>query len=177
MPFYARPNALVAPDAAAAVSSASSVGTAWTLQYLGTLPAGMAAGTMEVDVVRATPGFETLASAALCLITLNSPSNYTFELTCEFEIVEGDYICLPAQAPVPQVPVELHGLLAARTARRLLKAVGDDRWQSVDADVQELEGMALKWLAPRVAGQTQQSGGSIGSSGIGPFGGAWWWAT
>lgn len=185
MPYYARPNALVL-QGSSAVSGArcvalTSVSGDTTFITIVTSPPTVLTAATRVDIVRATPGFETLVAGAPVTVEFLGGS-YRFTITglasgVGLSIATGDYLCLPNEAPVPQVPVELHGLLAARTARRLLKAVGDDRWQSVDADVQELEGMALKWLAPRVAGQTQQSGSSIGSSGIGPFGGAWWWAT
>lgn len=176
MPYYARPNKLVLPAAVVTIDSASDAGGgAWTLTFTGTPPAGLdTAGLVEVDVVRGTPGFETLFSGD-CLITGGpAPGVFTYEVSTTETIVEGDYVCLPGEAPVPQAPVELHGLLAARTARRLVKAVGDERYAALGEDVAELEQKARDWLLQRVAGQTQQAGASVGSSGVGPFGGAWW---
>lgn len=176
-PYYARPNTLVATSAAVACTSASVVGTAWTLAYLGTPPSGLdTGGIISVDVVRATPGFETLAENVSCLVTVLGVGQYQYEFTSEAtDIAAGDFICLPGQAPVPQCPVELFGLLASRTARRLLKAVGDDRWQALEADVAELEDKAKAWLAPRVAGDTQQAGGDAGNGLIAGMGWAFGW--
>lgn len=176
-PYYARPNTLVATTAAVACTTASAVGTAWTLTYTGTAPSGLSTGTVQVDIVRATPGFETLVENVACTITGPSAGTYTYTFTSSAtDIVAGDYICLAGQAPVPQLPVEMHGLLAARTTRRMLKAVGDDRWQAIEADVQELEERAKNWLAPRVASDMQQAGGSIGNNGIvGGMGWAFGW--
>lgn len=174
LPYYARPNRLVLPAAVAVVLSTSQLNDT-EVELTLTAAAPMAMQTLtQVDVVRATPGFETLIplgpatwDAAFETVTIATSVAAT-------DIVAGDYVCTPGDAPVPQVPVELHGLLAVRAARRAVKSVGDDRWQALDADVAELEQKAKDWLAPRVAGQTQQAGGSIGSSGIGPFGGGGW---
>jgi hypothetical protein len=170
MPYYARPNKLVQPSEAVTIAAASNAGSAWTFQFLGTPPAALEAGLRQVDVVRGTPGFETLVENTRCLVTEVAPSNYTYELSSNATIAEGDYICVPGQAPVPQVPVEMHGLLAVRAARRLVKATGDARWQDLNADVVELEDKAKSWLSPRVAGDTQQAGGSIGFAALMPFG-------
>lgn len=180
MPYYARPSKLVAASAVLPIVEVNIVGSAVELTLEYTDPAALTPfpyNRTTLDVVRATPGFETLVADG----ANSSPTNnvgtvtITFASTSALQVPSpGDYVCVPGQAPVPQAPVELHGLLAARTARRLVKAVGDDRWQSLDADVQELEAKAQDWLTGRVAGQTQQAGASIGSSGLGPFGGAFW---
>lgn len=176
-PYYARPNKLILPTAASsteAVILVSSVTYNATLDTLTLVYQGVPAAVMQVDgvsldVVRATPGFETLATGAFAVTETDPGAEWTFVLSGVEEdpgVVSGDYLCLAGQAPVPQAPVELHGLLAVRTARRLLKAVGDDRWQALEADVADLEQKATTWLSPRVSGDTQQAGGSIGSSGL-----------
>lgn len=189
MPYYARPNRLVElaedPTAAGAttITNAAYNTVTFTLVVTATDPPTNLQPPLTavaVDIVRSTPGFETLVAATQPQVFAEetSPGEWTYTISSVLSdpgVVAGDYLCLSGEAPVPQLPVELHGLLAARTARRLIKAVGDDRWQALEADVAELEDMAKRWLAPRVAGQTQQSGSSIGSSGIGPFGGAWGW--
>lgn len=170
MPYYARPNRLVATTAVARITSVTYVEGALTA--LTTAAPVSLTSASSFDLIRGSPGFETLGAA----IEGTWSTSVTFEATLSEDpgLAAGDYVCLPGEAPVPQVPVELHGLLAARAARRLVKAVGDDRWQALDADVAELEQRARDWLAPRVSGQTQQAGGTVGSSGIGPFGGNWW---
>lgn len=180
MPYYARPNRLVATAAVVVAADVNRTGTAWTVVINGSPPATLENNT-DIDVVRATPGFETLAAGVPATVSLDTPSagftTYEFTAAADAGIVAGDYICVAGEAPVPQVPVELHGLLAARTARRLLLAVGDENWQALDVMVTELEGKARQMLSPRVSGDTQQAGGSIGSNGLvaGLFGPAGWW--
>lgn len=177
IPYYARPNKLVLPSQAIPIVEVNENSTTVTLTLEYDDPSALVPfpyNSPFLDVVRATPGFETLIpnganfsptnlGGGLVTITFNKS-----ELTSQGP-ENGDYVCLPGQSPVPQIPVELHGLLAARTARRLIKATGDDRWQALEADVRELEDMAMNWLAPRVSGDTQQAGSSIGYAGILPF--------
>jgi hypothetical protein len=182
MPYYARPNRLVLPDTESMlVASATYTGTG---PYTLTLevpepPAGM--GTLfsytPYDVVAGEPGFATLLGAVVGVLSDNDPAPWTFTLTGLASqlptVAAGDYLCLAGQAPVPQCPVELFGLLAVRGARRALKAVGDDRWQALADDVGELEDKARDWLTTRVAGDTQQAGGQIGQSGLVAGRGLW----
>lgn len=164
LPYYARPNRLVI-ESAVPVLSVSNVGTAWEIQS-DQNPSGLSTGTYALDLVRGTPGFETLATT----FTVTEPSpddwRYAFTLPVGEVATTADYLCLPGTAPVPQCPVELFGLLAVRGARRALKAVGDDRWQALEADVAELEDKARDWLMSRVSGDTEQAGGQVGSSGL-----------
>ena len=169
MPYYARPNRLVPVASAAPILTVEALPTGVRVTVASTATSLSFVSAERLDVVRATPAFET------CVV--NSPNvnpdnpgggdPITFDFTQEGDTAEvGDYLCLPGESPVPQVPVELHGLLAARTSRRLLKAVGDPDWQALDADVADLELRARSVLTPRVSGDTQQAGGSMGTNGL-----------
>lgn len=188
-PYYARPNTLCEVGAAqgGTIIFIGDGGAVW--QYTAEFASSSAAdafidataglsGTGLVDFVRATPGFESLAVNITPVGGgLDDPTTVQVEVTkSDLDSTDppvlGDYLCAAGFAPVPQLPVELQGLLAVRTARRAIKSVGDDRWQSLDADVAELEQKAKDWLAPRVSGDTQQAGGSIGNNGL--VGGIGW---
>lgn len=183
LPYYARPNALVLPTQAIAVVEVNENDTTVTLTLEYDDPAALVPfpyNTPFLDVVRAAPGFETLLASASNFSPVNlggGTVNLTFNKSELISQVpeDGDWVCLPGQSPVPQCPVETHGLLAVRTARRLLKAVGDPEWQGLDADVQELELHVRSVLTPRVASHTQQAGNSIGANGMvaGVYG-RWW---
>lgn len=174
-PYYARPNALVLP-AAVVVSLEFSFFTAGggAVEVVTGVPPDALQVSQRIDVVRATPGFETLAANVDAEVEDVGGGNWAFRfgLSEDPGISLGDYVCMAGQAPVPQVPVELHGLLAVRAARRAMKAVGDERWQALADDVAELEDKAKDWLAPRVSGDSQQAGGAIGQNGL--VGGLGW---
>lgn len=174
-PYYARPNALVLPAATVVAADVTYLAGPGSVEIIvNTDPPDALQVSQRIDVVRATPGFETLAANADAEVEDLGGGLWAFRfgLSEDPGIAPGDYVCMPGQAPVPQVPVELHGLLAVRAARRAMKAVGDDRWQALADDVAELEDKAKDWLAPRVSGDTQQAGGSIGQNGL--VGGLGW---
>lgn len=167
LPYYARPNRLVAETDVPILTVTNTSGTTWEITG-DQNPPGLGTGTYALDLVRGIPGFETLATS----FTVTEPApddwRYVFTLPVGEVATTADYLMLPGTAPVPQCPVELFGLLAVRAARRAIKAVGDERWQSLDADVAELEDKARSWLQSRVSGDTQQAGGQIGGNGLLP---------
>lgn len=191
LPYYARPNRLVL-DGASTVDGARSI-TCSTAAYNSvsrtlflTLldvdpPAvinGGLSGSQALEIVRASPGFETLLTSTEGTTTIAevAPDTWLYTitgLTADPGAVAGDYICLPGESPVPQLPVELFGLLAVRAARRALKAVGDERWRDLAEDVAELESKAADWLTSRVSGDTKQAGGSLSGTGLVSLGGGW----
>lgn len=174
MPHYARPNRLVAPDAVVTISAVNTAGSNYVLTAATTPPAGLQ-DSVPCDLVRAKPGFESLLTDTTPAYDNPSPGTYTYEIATSLFAVApevGDYICLAGEAPVPQVPVELHGLLAARTAKRLVGAVGDAQAkQLLMEEVADLEARARSILSPRVSAHTQPAGGSIAEGGLATIGG------
>lgn len=174
MPYYARPNALVLPSATVVIYNVATVSPGLYRITFVDNPANIAiANNSRLDVVRGTPGFETLEPDA---VTSNVDQPGGGFATVDVAISNpvnvpagGDYLCLPGQAPVPQIPVELHGLLSSLTALRALKAVGDDRWQALKDDVSELQANAKSLLNTRTSGDTQQAGGGIEWAGLVAF--------
>lgn len=164
LPYYARPNKLVLPSTCGVVTSASyTAATGDNEVFVSDPPETLQTDGMAIDLVRGTPGFETLFSGDTNLVEEVSPDvwHYMFVTSEDPGIARGDYVCLPGESPVPQVPVECHGLLAARTAMRLLKSAGDDRWQALREDVKELEANAITLISSRVASGVEQPGGLL----------------
>lgn len=145
MPYYSRPNTLVATSSAWQVTAIA--GEEMTLSA--------ASCPATVDVVRGTPGFETLASDTAVTTVSASVRSFTSTTAAAVGVAVGDWLCTAGESPVVQAPLELHGLLAARTVRRVLKAAGDVRWQDYEADVAELTALAQQWLSPRNSGASQ----------------------
>jgi hypothetical protein len=150
VPYYARPNALVASSAAGVITSSTS-----TTVTVSSSPGAFLTG-LEYEVVRGTPGFETVVARA---VATKASNTFTFPTAFTGTVAAGDYLCLAGQAPVAQCPVEVRGLLAVRAARRALKAVNEGQQASMlNDDVAELEMAARSLLAPRADAEPQEWG-------------------
>jgi len=154
VPYYLRPATLSAVSAAGVVT----VVGASTLT-VASVPGGFTSGA-AYDVVRASPGFETLvnrvtATIAGSVLTFASP----LPTAAPTAPAVGDYVCLAGTAPVAQCPVEVRGLLAVRAARRAMKTADDGQAAGMlDSDVQELTALARELLSPRADAEPQEFG-------------------
>jgi hypothetical protein len=111
------------------------------------------AANVLCDFVRAVPGFDPL----IFDIPIVSVSGGTITFAAnqltpqQTRIAVGDYVCVAGTAPVPQIPQTLHPLLAARTALRICRAIGDRGNAEVLAqDVADMESTMYTVLSPRV---------------------------
>lgn len=154
VPYYLRPATLTAVSAAGVVTAVGA-----STLTVGSVPGGFTSGA-SYDVVRGSPGFETLvnrvtATIAGSTLTFASP----LPTAAPTAPAVGDYVCLSGTAPVAQCPVEVRGLLAVRAARRAMKT-GDDGQAAalLDADVEELTALARDLLAPRADAEPQEFG-------------------
>jgi hypothetical protein len=157
LPYYMRPNKLVSRSEVAVVTNVD--GTEGV--EISAADAALFNPTETVDVVRATPGFETLLVSDMATFTDGGSGTYlvTFESGVPAGIAVGDYICYAGQSPVAQCPVEVRGLLAARAARRALIAVNEAQQASMlDNSVAELTEVARSLLSPRVDAEPQEWG-------------------
>ena len=69
----------------------------------------------------------------------------------------GDYVCLANECIIPQIPPDLHNVLAERTAARILSALGDSEGlQASNAKLQEIEIRQGTLLDNRVEGAPQK---------------------
>lgn len=158
--YARRPNQLVALSAAGVISSISSAGGTTTITLTASIPAAFTS-TARYDLVRATPGFEW---GAIDLNPSSSPSGSsiafaTADLPADFTtaIYKGDYICLAEDAPVAQVPPELHALLAQWTVAALLEADGDEEAVATAMKLAaKMEEDVVSLLSPRVDGEHQK---------------------
>jgi hypothetical protein len=71
--------------------------------------------------------------------------------------IVGDYICSQYECIIPQVPSDLHNLLAERTCARVLESIGDqDGLKVVNIKIQEQEARQGTVLDNRVDGSPQK---------------------
>lgn len=169
MPYYARPNRLIPTTQCAVVETVAEASTNYLITVSGTPPVALQ-DAVPVDVVRGTPGFETLVAATIPSYDNPSPGVHTYEIAQSLlpeAPVQGDYLCLAGEAPVPQVPVEMHGLLIVRVALAAVEGTGDTGPTAAGLRRQaaELELRCRQWLSPRVE-SAPLPGGSLSSNPI-----------
>lgn len=183
LPYYNRPGRLVLVGSCLTIAAVVDEPTATSVRvrvfYNGTSP--FAFTTARLDVVSATPGFDTLRASALN----SNPDEvdpgveyiFTFDTTeMSRPIAAGDYICLPGESPVPQVPVELFALLHARAALVAVPSTGDTSQaaQGLSAQAADLDARAREFLRPRVESASPQVGRGMGSNPLlGGLAGSW----
>lgn len=112
--YFRRPGKLVLEEDAAQIT-AINIGTKTVM--VSNIPVEWVSGTY--DIVAAQPMFDTLAEDQSCVV---AGSNITFANTLPTNLAVGDWVALAGESPIPQIPAEVHTLLAQRTAAKVLEA-------------------------------------------------------
>lgn len=142
--YCIRPNALVLQAEAGLILTVNSSTKVVTLNNA---PATFTNG-VTYDFVRGRPGFEHLAIDASASI---SGGTMTFSAALPADLQAGDYVCLSEETPIPQMPVELHSVLAERVALRIMEGQGNsEALDNVRASYEEMKQNALTLITPRV---------------------------
>ena len=107
-----------------------------------------------VDILQTDAGHITLAYDVLLGVNSVSPTSIMFtEAQLPKDFVVGDYICARFESIIPQVPTDLHTLLAERTCSRLLSSLGDYEGMGVtDSKIKKLEDRQTNIMDMRVDG-------------------------
>lgn len=94
-----------------------------------------------IDLIQTDGGHSTLALDIKLSSTAVSPTSITLDASLIPEdFVVGDYICTAYECIIPQVPSDLHNLLAERTCARILESLGDkDGLAAANAKIDRLE--------------------------------------
>lgn len=110
--------------------------------------------TQTYDFVKAKSPFKTVALNLTAGSINPSTNTVTFnvdDIPASLQI--GDYVCLAEETIVPQIPLELHVMLAHRIAARCLEAQGDTQaLQSANQKLAEMENSATVLIDNRVEG-------------------------
>lgn len=73
------------------------------------------------------------------------------------ELMVGDYLCMKEQTPVPNIPTEMHPLLAQRAAVFILEALGDtEGLTNAKAKLKQMEDSINNLIDDRVEGAPQK---------------------
>jgi hypothetical protein len=111
-----------------------------------------------VDIVKGNPGFEILSmdvEATFNINTLIITFSSLTELPEELEV--NDWVCLAGETVVPQIPVEMHPILAQRAAIKVLEGMGDStNLQLAQGKLKEMEKAILGLLSNRIEGEPQK---------------------
>lgn len=120
-----------------------------------------------VDFLQTKPGHKTRAydvviptGSIINATGINGTIVFFNEGTVPSEFIIGDYICLANEAIIPQIPPDLHNLLAERTAARILAALGDQAGlQASNQKIQEMELRQGNLLDNRIDGSIKKLNG------------------
>lgn len=176
--YYCRPGDLVA-TAGTDYAVITSINTGSGAITCTTVPSGWSTSSSLYDLVRAKPHFDHLAIDLTATgVTTGAGGNVTVAAaSLPSELAVGDQVCVANQSGVPQLPLELHALLAQLCAAKCLEALGDgeaaERAYSVASRMRE-DAQAV--LAPRVDGEVRLAWpGAVGILGPGPSSPDGWW--
>ncbi len=151
MMYFLRPNRIVAEDACGTITAIDTGLNQITVDAT-TMPLGDDAFTtaLTYDLVRGTPGFETLAMDQTVTAVSGADDNvFTFADTLPTSLSIGDFMCLAGEAPVAQVPVEMQPLLTQRLVVKVLEALGDPKTATAKGMLDAQEKMAVNNIAAK----------------------------
>lgn len=135
--FYLRPNSLVPNNEVATISAIDR--TTGTI-YVETLPDTFSTSE-PIDFIQMRSPHKILSFDISPSATDSVSGTITFTLSdIPEELVVGDKIALATETCIPQIPSDMHVMLAARVASRLLEAIGDtEGLQNANMKLAELE--------------------------------------
>lgn len=148
MTYYIRPNTLVMLDQVAAISSIDR--TTGEIQ-VSNLPADFAVDHL-FDLITIKSPNKTL-KFDVPVVSLNSTSKIIKFDPADIPetLVAGDHVCLAGTCAIPQVPSDLHVILAHRVAARCLEAMGDtEGLQNANAKLAEMTTLSEYLIDDRV---------------------------
>ena len=174
--YERRPSTLILPEGAFALPE-SEAGLAYDItttegyMYLTTGATNPATVGMEigglVDVVKAKPPFSACFTDAE-ITDIIGPLFGIYLVQVEYDSTAmqlpsvGDYLCNAGETPIPQLPPELHPLLALATAAQYLKPIDPAAAQELMLDYNERARDLSHILAPRQQGQQIKIRGASG---------------
>lgn len=120
---------------------------------MGVTPPAFQANGTSVNFIQGSSAYSTelttnITSYAANTITVN-PS-VLVDLFGNQLVNVGDWVANAGYSPFAQIPDECQDLLTQATIVKVLKALGDDRWQAAEAEYQAIANGIFKIISPRV---------------------------
>lgn len=157
--YYLRPNSLVKDNAVASITNIDRTTGDITLS---SLPSGYSLYVSGTNNSVATLFDFVKAKSAHNILDIDIPINSISTTTKIVNVTPasipkdlevGDYMPLAGQTCIPNIPTELHAVLAQRVAQRVLEALGDtEGLNNATAKVMEMESKLSTMLDNRVEG-------------------------
>lgn len=137
--YWLRPNELVSEDRVATIT-AITTDTSTTTYTVDSVPTGFST-SVTLDLLQTRPGHKTLAMDITATSINSTNKTITFDNDdVPSGLIVGDYIAFSGECIIPQVPSDLHDVLAQRVAARCLQALGDTAGlQAANAKLTEME--------------------------------------
>lgn len=163
--YFKRPNKLVPVSSAAQITAVGPQGFVPVLAanqvLVSLLPSNFgtnATFTQVVDIIQAKPGFRTIAmDLDVSCVQASLIITFTGLTAVPAGVSVGDWVCLQGETVIPQIPVELHPVLAQRTAVKILEGLGDvTNLQAAQVKLKEVEHAVLTMLSNRIEGEPQK---------------------
>lgn len=166
--YEVRPNTLVEASTCGLVSvktrtDASTVGFTVDNVSGGTFRTAIASSD-EVDWVKGTPPFSPIFISRVIglyssvtgagILTTNSIAEDTYRGSV------GDYMALPGETPIPQIPAELHPALAYAVIANWYEVIDPATTARFETKASSVSAQVEKALAPRQQGRQQKARGS-----------------
>jgi hypothetical protein len=154
MYYYLRPNSLVLEKYTAKIAN---INTSTGVITLDTFPVAFA-NLNKMDFVAYRSPNKIHAFDKTPTSVSSNTKTITFNTTdIPEELMVGDYLCISEQTPVPNVPTEMHPLLAQRAAVHILEAMGDtEGLANAKAKLQQMESSVNNLIDDRVEGSPQK---------------------
>lgn len=148
--YYLRPNEIVSESRVSIITNINRITGEITVNDI---PDNISV-TEPLDLIQTKAQFKTLALDVTALSTDISTNVITFALAdIPAKLVVGDHIALAGETIVPQVPSELHSMLAQRVATRCLESLGDTQGLgSANTKLAEMEQKTGMLIDNRVEG-------------------------
>jgi len=139
--YYQRPNEVVLLERAAQIEA---IDRDTGIIEVDDVPSIIEAGSI-IDFNQTKPGHRVYAKD-VTVATVNQLTNQiSFSLAdIPDDLIVGDYICLAGETVIPQIPSDLHNMLAQATACKILESINDEK--GLKNATRRLEKMETKLL-------------------------------
>ncbi len=150
--YQQRPGQLVLPTDCGVIDSWVN---STTLLIAGTPPDSIAPDVI-CDIVSHSPNFSMLAmDVTVVSVTPSGPDTLVVLSSAPATAMEGDFLCLAGETPIPQLPYECFDLLAQAATWQIASSTGSTRANALKDALKEVRDQTTMLLSPRSDGSAR----------------------